>query len=77
MKKFLTGLFFAGVVLSGDLYAKQVAYCKSMFIGPDVDMTCSGDIKGKFTLVQLYHKGWTLKTDISGVDGYFVLIFEK
>jgi len=77
MKKFLTGLFFMGVVLSDNLYAKKVAFCSSYLIGANSEMKCHGDIEGKFTPVELYHKGWTLKTDISGTANSFMLVFEK
>ena len=76
MKKSLTGLVFIGILLAGNAYAKQVAFCMAYFIGANSEMTCQGDIEGKYTPVQLYHKGWTLKTDISGTNK-FVLVFEK
>ena len=45
-------------------------------MGPNIEMDCSGDLKGKYTPLELYHKGWTIKTDISRANK-FILVFEK
>ena len=76
MKKILTGLVFTGILLANHAYAKKVTFCMSYLVGANIEMTCDGDIKGKYTPMELYHKGWTLKTDISGTSK-FVLVFEK
>ena len=76
MKKFLSSLIFLGVIFTSGAYAKKVIFCYSYFTGPNIEMDCSGDLKGKYTPLKLYHKGWTLKTDISGANK-FILVFEK
>ncbi len=76
MKKILISSILIGGFLASNVYAKQVAFCMAYFIGANSEMTCQGDIEGKYTPVQLYHKDWTLKTDISGTNK-FVLVFEK
>ena len=76
MKKLLISLMIISGALSSNVYAKNVTFCMSYLIGADSEMTCQGDIVGKYTPIQLYRKGWTLKTDISGTSK-FVLVFEK
>ena len=73
--KMLFGLLIT-LSFSVNLYAKKVAFCTTYIAGANIEMKCSGDIEGKYTPVQLYHKGWSLKTDISGANS-FILVFEK
>jgi hypothetical protein len=76
MKKLLAGLVLISAVFSGNLFAKQVVFCSGYFIGANEKMKCHGDLEGQYTPLQLYHKGWILRTDISRADA-FVLVFEK
>ena len=76
MKKLLFGLVVGSMLFSSSVYAKQVAFCMAYLIGVDSEMTCKGDIEGKYTPVELYHKGWIIKTEISRANS-FVLVFEK
>ena len=76
MKKFLSSLIFLGVIFATGAYAKKVVFCYSYSAAPDIKMDCKGDLKGKYSPLELYHKGWTLKTDISG-GNEFILVFEK
>lgn len=55
---------------------KYVTTCMAYFVGANAEMDCVGDYQGKATMVELYHKGWTYKGDISGTNK-FLLIFEK
>jgi hypothetical protein len=75
MNKTIFGLIALGM-LSCSIYAKQVTTCVSYLVGANSEMDCSGDYKGKATMVELYKKGWTYRGDISGTNK-FVLVFEK
>jgi len=76
MKKLLFGVLLLNVFLVNYAFAKKVIFCYSYFAGPSEKMDCKGDLKGKYSPLELYHKGWTLKTDISG-GNEFILVFEK
>jgi len=76
MKKFLFGIFLLSIFLVNNAFANKVVFCYSYFAAPSEKMDCRGDLNGKYSPLELYHKGWTLKTDISG-GHKFILVFEK
>ena len=76
MKKFLFGIFLLSIFSVSNVFAKKLTFCYSYFAGPSDKMKCKGDLEGKYSPLELYRKGWTLKTDISG-GNQFILVFEK
>jgi hypothetical protein len=77
MKKVILSSVVGLVLLSSLSYAKQVTVCSSYLVGATAEMECSGGATGKFTISQLYQKGWRYAGDISGASHKFILIFEK
>jgi hypothetical protein len=75
MKKIIFA-FLSIVLLVSNLFAKQVTVCTSYIVGATAELECTGDFTGKSTMVDLYKKGWTYISNISGTNK-FVLIFEK
>jgi len=76
MKKLLVGLILIITFFSSNLFAKQVIFCNSYFIGVYEKLKCFGDLKGEFSTLDLYHKGWTMRTYIKK-EKTFTFVFEK
>lgn len=77
MKKMIFSSVVSLVLLSSFSYAKQVTLCSSYIVGTGIKMNCSGSVKGKFTFLELYKKGWRYAGDISGTSSGFMFVFEK
>ncbi len=87
MRKLLSGLIFASVILSGNLYAKKIeqticfskSSCSDRYayavLGNDVNL-CGGKCQGK-TLAQMNKEGWKLTQVITGLQSSFGMLFTR